>query len=195
MKPPAKKVVFVDEFYDRDYASDGISRYGAYLRDRAHLFNTASDPLDPVDFAWTAWRIASGPVMSPGYIRVRPDIPWVTCHPREDRDRLVAELEVRLPHPPQVRGLRRFGWADWARQRPWSDDPSPYVEPEENRSTLLFTARFVAELPAEGLPAPQRPGVNVGMAKAAVREICHQINSAVAPDLNRLLAGWREVPR
>ena len=29
---------WIDHDYDRDRASDGVSRYGAYVRDRGHLF-------------------------------------------------------------------------------------------------------------------------------------------------------------
>src|SRR5262249_17816022 len=55
---------------DREQASDGISRYGAYLRDAT--FEPWTDHDQAVEWAVFAWERATGPVMSPGYVRYHP---------------------------------------------------------------------------------------------------------------------------
>ncbi len=66
---------WVDRGYDRDSASDGGSRYGAYVRERLGWFTDAGcwewDDSAP-RFAAVVWRIATGPVMVPGYVRMHP---------------------------------------------------------------------------------------------------------------------------
>jgi hypothetical protein len=37
-------VCWIDPDYDRAYASDGMSRYGAYVRDYARLFDPGRTP-------------------------------------------------------------------------------------------------------------------------------------------------------
>jgi len=54
---------WVDRDYDCAHASDGISRYGAYLRDAT--FEPWTDHDQAVEWAAFAWRRATGPVMSP----------------------------------------------------------------------------------------------------------------------------------
>ena len=80
---------WVDRGYDREYASDGISRYGAYLRDAA--FEPWTDHDQAVEWAVFAWRRATSPVMSPGYVR---------CHP--------AVLAARLERSGWDGGLSRW---------------------------------------------------------------------------------------
>lgn len=191
---PANTLVDVDERYDSDYASDGASRYGAYLRSREHLFIDDGCPLSAAGFATLAWRIAKSPVMSPGYVQLSSDVYEVDLRPGEDAGDLVAEVEVRLPHPPQARALRS-GWRDWSRAMAWASDPGPLVEPDEGRSALLFSARFVVGLHADDLPRPTTLGVDVFLAKLAVARVCELVNLTAGPDLERLLSGWREVRR
>ena len=55
---------WVDRDYDCAHASDGISRYGAYLRDAT--FEPWTDHDQAVEWVAFAWRRATGPMMSPG---------------------------------------------------------------------------------------------------------------------------------
>ena len=55
---------WVDRYYDCAHASDGISRYGSYLRDAT--FEPWTDNDHAVEWAAFAWRRATSPVMSPG---------------------------------------------------------------------------------------------------------------------------------
>ena len=63
---------WVDRDYDCAHASDGISRYGAYLRDAT--FEPWTDNDHAVEWAAFAWRRATGPVMSLGYVRYHPRV-------------------------------------------------------------------------------------------------------------------------
>lgn len=72
-------IVSVDDEYDRDNASDGISRFAGYVRQRAHLFVDDWEPLSPVTFAVTVWSIATSPVMTPPYARVSPRVWDIEC--------------------------------------------------------------------------------------------------------------------
>ncbi|MEU0521959.1 hypothetical protein [Streptosporangium sp. NPDC006007] len=64
----------IDHDTDSDRASDGISRYSAYVRQNAGKFSWAFEERDAVEFAAVAFEIASSPIMSPGYVLDHPRI-------------------------------------------------------------------------------------------------------------------------
>ncbi|MFF7459342.1 hypothetical protein [Kitasatospora sp. NPDC008115] len=90
-------LAIVDDIRDREQASDGYSRYGAYIAQHADDFQDDGEPLRPVDFAAVAWAVATHPVMSPGYVDVRPDIQPLTVH-RDYDGRPVLGAKVGLRH-------------------------------------------------------------------------------------------------
>lgn len=186
------ELVWVDEDYDYSYSSDGQSRFGAYLRQRASLFDDDGEPLTAPDFAQTVWRIACGPVMSPPYVQLGHDVHMVTCRLDDnDLEYVVADVQVRLPHPMQVWDMRAAGWLDWTRPRSWSEDPGPRTEPD-GFPALLFAVTFSITIPAHSLPYPKSTQVDVAMAKDAIGEICRAVNRQVGPDLESLLIRWQE---
>ena len=73
---------WTDDEYDREHASDGVSRYGHYVRSAARSGLMAEcwdgtwddDQVRRVRFACAAWETASSPVMAPGYIRRHPRV-------------------------------------------------------------------------------------------------------------------------
>ncbi|MGH3489279.1 MAG: hypothetical protein ACRDP8_15395 [Actinopolymorphaceae bacterium] len=193
-------LAYVDEAYDRDYASDRQSRYGAYLRSRTHLFIDDGRPLDAVSFAALAWQIANSPIMSPSYVRLSSPVFDVACRGSEDDfELLVADLEVRLPWPSRLtpRDLGGSDVRDWDRAMSWAQDPGPYAEPADDRSALLFTARIrLPLLHRLDLPAPECAcPVDVALAKQVVAELCRAINQQAAQVLSGLMTAWRGVDR
>src|SRR5262245_37616079 len=77
MTARADRVCWVDEDWDRTNASDQVSRYGAYLRGHPELFDPWHDApggitQDAGEFAIAAFRVACGPIMSPGYVCWHP---------------------------------------------------------------------------------------------------------------------------
>ena len=70
-------VCWIDPDYDRVNASDGVSRYGAYVRDYARLFDPFQDApqgvtTDPVEFAIAAFR-----VVWPNIGHIDIGFPWI----------------------------------------------------------------------------------------------------------------------
>jgi hypothetical protein len=186
---------WADEEYDRDQASDGISRYGAYVQRspavRECWDGTWDDPQTRrARFAEAAWATATSPVMSPGYIR---------SHARVLRGRavfnawdatLAGVVDLVAPWPRPLAASRAWqGDGSW-----WRDWPAGslggrefYREPGEDETAryryLMATARLVFPLAAAGLPAaPSGPGDDLtGTAREAVRVLVAAMNSAVAP--------------
>src|SRR5713226_3753 len=68
---------WIDAELDRDKASDGVSRYGAYVRSRipggfSECWDGTFDCGLAERFAAMAWRTATAPVMAPPYVRRQP---------------------------------------------------------------------------------------------------------------------------
>ena len=98
-------VCWIDPDYDRAYASDGQSRYGAYVRDYARLFDPWQDApdgvtADPVEFAIAAFRVATGPIMGPGFVRWHPRVCGHGVERSDDGEgRLVVSVTLATPAP------------------------------------------------------------------------------------------------
>lgn len=184
----ADRILWTDDKYDRQYASDGVSRFGAYVQQRAHMFASDLDSLTPVDFASTVWAIACSPVMSPGYVCTRRDVWAVTCFSGEEGRVLIADVEVRLPWPAGLRGTGpAIGWTSWARSKGTWDDPPLFIEPEDQAHALLVNAHLRVPIEMDHLPAPCKPGaLDVMVAKRAVAVVAGQVNAHVGPLLAEL---------
>jgi len=181
--------VWPDDNADRLLASNGSSRYQAYLAlglARADAV-TREDVLgDPVGFALWAWRQAVPPTMSPGYVDWKD--PIATARLVCDWDgALGAELEVRVPPPVLPRS--------WRAGRPDADDPT---------GDRVILGRTTLRIRMTGLPvvAPGTDAAPAQIADAArqlVTEVCSSVNSAAAEplaDLSRLWTlGTRQQPR
>ncbi len=136
---PAPAAFWVDRDYNREHASDGTSRYGAYLRDAT--FEPWTDNDQAVEWAVFAWQRATSPVMSPGYVRYHPRV--LSAHlERSGWDgSLVAGVDLVSPWPDQltktlVRAVR-LGETDIAAR--------PY---------LLTTISLQFAVPSGSLPTP-----------------------------------------
>lgn len=160
---------WIDEHADYDKASDGISRYGAYLRQRVHEFAHCDDA---GDFAAQAWKIATGPVMSPGYVRRGwPRIRQVSFGWHEDG--LLASAEIDAPLPAGLARLR--GYASWE----WED--GGWWEPSRFPA-LLTTVTSLHVIPRDRIPAveaPNRPHVDT--AKVVVTALVVETNRLLRP--------------
>jgi hypothetical protein len=184
----APLVCWVDRDHDRAAASDGVSRYGAYLRDHAGQFDPWGEAAggitgDRVEFAIAAFRVATGPIMSPGYIRWHGRVcDYGATWSEHDRGLL---LWVTLAMPSPV----RLGW-DW---RGWERDfHDRYLEPDDRRPAGLVRLELRWPVPTDRLPTPsrpRRPGVpNLRDAARTVAVLVEQINATVGPVLAGLEA-------
>ncbi|MEU1419211.1 hypothetical protein [Kitasatospora sp. NPDC005751] len=183
----------IDDIRDREQASDGHSRYGAYLAKSAERFHYDGEPLPAAQFAVIAWRTATAPVMAPGYVSVRPDL--LDLGPVIGPDGgLSLRARVALHH----RHLAQHpaGLADW-RLNPWHDHERWQVfgAPDAtDRPVLLVTAEVFVPVPSHLLaqPSTARPGRTLTYeAKAAVATLTWQANRYLAPLLDELLGGVR----
>ncbi len=188
----AGRVCWVDGDWDRSRASDGVSRYGAYLRGHAELFDPWQEDAyggitqDAGEFAVAAFRVATGPVMSPGYVGWHPRVldHQVSHGDNPEPGRLVCQVTLATSLP------LRLGspWRSWTQYlgRDW-------CEPDEDRHAALASLVLRWPLPVASLPRPDRParsGVpNLGDAKASVRVLVAAINATAGPVLTQLEGG------
>ncbi len=176
----------VDDADDRDRASDGVSRFGVYLRQHAADLRDCDAPLDTDEFAAAVWRIAGSPVMAPGYVRLRPDVHAITPTWSEDGAAgLMFDVRLRLPRTALLAGRTAVpaGWSDWRTERHWEDGDRYrwWSEPASTRPALLTTT--VIRLPVDAtwtLPSP-RTAEGPRLVTDAKRSV-----AAVAAAVNRL---------
>lgn len=135
----------VDDVYDRQRASNGHSRYGAYLAMRMAdpmYFGTAMLD-DRLLWATFAWEIASPPAMSPGYATWADPIENAFVFPGVDGE-FMAEVLVRTGPP-----VALPGWRSWERTTAWG-----LVEPLYDLRTALTRVTLTVVFDAEPLAPP-----------------------------------------
>lgn len=157
--PMVREPVFEpDDEYDRACASDGVSRYGAYLARYAAWFTEDGVPTtDAVRFAAAAWRIAQPPVMAPGYVRASGVV--LDSHLRWDEDQgavVCVDIEV----------LSKAGATD------------PHGRASGDRARLAVVRIVVPLLDARLPEACYWHGwPDITSAKRAVHRVCAAINA------------------
>jgi hypothetical protein len=190
------RVCWVDEDWDRSNASDRVSRYGAYLRSHTELFDPWQDAPtgiteDPGEFAIAAFRVASGPIMSPGYVCWHARVLDHTVSYGEDPnpDRLVLKVTLATSLPMWL-GSPWWSWTSYM-GRDWS-------EPDEAKHAALTRLELRWPLPITTLPHPHRPArpaqpnqPSLHDAKASVRALVEAINQTAGPVLAKLEGGER----
>jgi hypothetical protein len=185
---------WVDRDYDREHASDSISRYGAYLRDAA--FEPWTDHDRAVEWAVFAWQSATGPVMSPGYVRYHPRVLAARLERSGWDGSLIARVDLVSCWPEKLkgalaRGVRLGGqeayWRDWPTDALGGDSVN-YHEPSEadiaNRPYALATVGLQFTVPSAALPEPpatQAALLSVGQHAVAVAVT--ELNRIVGPVL------------
>ncbi|MFB7946309.1 hypothetical protein ACFC6L_15475 [Kitasatospora phosalacinea] len=149
-------LAFTDDVADRRDASDGFSRFGAYLGYNAGLLHEDGAPLSAQEFARSVWEVATAPVMSPGYVRVRPDLHSLTLVSYgEDLDQVALRADVPLRHH-HLAAHPDHRLSDWQRDV-WTTDGAftALTEPRPTgRSTLLVTATLLLPVPEHHLVTP-----------------------------------------
>jgi len=189
----APAAVWVDRDYHRECASDGTSRFGAYLRDA--VFEPWTDGDQTVEWAVFAWARATGPVMSPGYVRYHPSVLGARLERSGWDGGLVADVTLVSAWPQQLTGvLARPVWLG-GKDAWWHDWPAEdlggtvrYHEPGEAdlaaRPFALATLSLSFTLPSAGLPAPPvRPAGVLAAGQQAVAVLVAELNRVVGPVL------------
>jgi hypothetical protein len=186
MSTAEPRVCWIDRDHDRAAASDGVSRYGAYLRDHAGLFDPWGEAADgvtrePVEFAIAAFKVATGPIMSPGYLRWHGRVQGHDAGRSEHDGRLLLSVTLAVASPVRL----PWDWRGWER-----DFHDRYLEPDDHRPVGLARLELRWPVPSDRLPTPGRrgrPGVpNLADAARAVAVVVEQVNATVGPVLAEL---------
>jgi hypothetical protein len=190
---PAPNTFWFDQEYDRANASDGVSRYGAYLRDVA--FEPWTDHDHAVEWAAFAWRRATGPVMSPGYVRCHPRVLAARLERSGWDGSLAAAVTLVSSWPEEIKTLLarnvRLGegdayWQDWPTES--RGGISCYYEPSEAdvvaRPYMLATLSLQFTVQSEALPEPPAaPAALLDAGRQAVAVVVAELNRIVGPVL------------
>jgi hypothetical protein len=196
---------WVDRDYDLEHASDGISRYGAYLRDAA--FEPWTDDDQAAEWAVFAWQRATGPVMSPGYVRYHPQVLGARLERSGWDGSLVADVTLVSAWPEQLTAVLvkavRLGdkeayWQDWPAECLGGDSVS-YHEPSEAdvtaRPYLLTALSLQFTVPPAALPQPPAtPAAVLGAGQQAVAVVVAELNRIVGPVLSASLGPTSGAP-
>lgn len=189
---------WLDDDYDREYASDGISRFGAYLRDGA--FEPWTDDDQAVEWAMFAWQRATGPVMSPGYVRCHPRVLAAHVERSGWDGSMIASVSLACSWPGQLTATlsrpvslagRAVYWHDWPAESLGRD--ARFHEPGEADLAAcpyaLTTLSLQLTVPSADLPEPPATaGTRLGAARRAVAVVVAELNAIIGPAL-RALAG------
>lgn len=192
--------LWIDAEYDVGHASNGRSRYEAYIAKNLDSFAECWDGTSEVGlkahFAAEAWRVATGPIMVPGYVRYHRRIIRTGLANSYWDNSLLAAVDLIAPWPRQLRESRhwmertgRGWWRDWL-----TELGNVYDVPSDEDVTkapfLLTTASLRFTTPTADLPQPPtvwrgRGGPDastiVASARTAVAISIREINRVVWP--------------
>lgn len=190
---------WIDDEYDREKASDGVSRFGAYVRQSTSLPECWDGTWDDLEgrrarFAAATWETATSPVMSPGYVRKHPRVLSERVQVSGWDLSLAGVVELVTPWPQPLARSRDWQGGMWWRN--WRVETFGgrefYREPGEDEMVsgryLMASARLVFPLPVDALPAaPSGPRDNVvGAAREAVLALVAAMNAVVTPVIGAL---------
>ena len=189
----APAAFWIDRDYDRSLASDGISRYGAYLRDAT--FEPWTDNDQAVEWAAFAWRRATSPVMSPGYVRYHPRVLAAQLERSSWDGSLAVGVNLVSPWPEEIKtplassvrlGERDAYWQDWPTES--RGGITCYYEPSEAdvvaRPYMLATLSLQFTVPSAELPEPPATSADLLSAgQQAVAVVVAELNRIVSPVL------------
>ncbi|OLF07077.1 hypothetical protein [Actinophytocola xanthii] len=177
----ADQIFVLRDVYDLAHASDGRSRYGAYLAHNTGRFRDIDDipSSDPAAFAAAAFAIASRPIMSPPYVSTHPRV--VFAAPSWDQDRPPGlSIDLATPMSASIADQLPTGTAGWEH-----DPRTGQYHPPDGDSRLAAYTRLTVRLPlpVELLPPPSYTATGIAeveTAKRAVRTISAHANSVLA---------------
>jgi hypothetical protein len=191
---------WIDDEYDREHASDGVSRYGAYIRDA--VFEPWTDD-QAVELAEFAWRRATGPVMAPGYVRRHPRIRTALLERSSWDGSLLAMIDLVTGQPEPLRYLPAGDgpapWRDWPADYSFSTGHDQWYEPGgedlARNPYLLCTASLRFTVPQTGLAKPPaRPSMPllVAQCRDTIAALVRTLNTIVSPVIARIDdgSGW-----
>jgi hypothetical protein len=175
---------WIDEQYDRDNASNGVSRYDSYVRlYQAEFAEAIISDRDRSAFAAVAWRVATGPIMAPGYVRQHERVRSARLTRNYEDGSLYATVDLVGITPRRL----EYGPPQWW---PWPREHGHYYEPEGrdliSARFLLTTTTALFPLPKEFLPGWGSIGKVEDAAKRVVHKLVALMNDTVTPLIQTL---------
>jgi hypothetical protein len=190
---------WIDYEYDSSHANRaGGSRYLDYVADRHRSFDDCWewDEVPVARFAATAWRIATGPIMSPGYVRIHPRILGVNLERNEWDGGLVASVDLITPAPQAVKSSSEWGggkwWRDWPSESLSSREAYYYPGGEELAKDpyILPSVSLRFAVPADRVPTPPPDNPTLSelqhAAKHCVIALVAELNQTINPVIEKL---------
>ena len=193
------RVFWIDHGHDKAAASDGISRYGAYVRDRiagiggfGECWDGTWDTRLAERFAACAWETATSPVMAPPYAhscrQVLSARLWVDAD--DDAGLIAAVTLAGGPWPPGMGRIGGRAWRPWPHDRSWGEafPREPYGSEIAAGGYALASLQLLFTVPASILPAVPRPrrGEPERAAAQAVTALVDHLNEVTGPVLAAL---------
>lgn len=191
-------LVSVDEESDRERASNGYSKYGAYIAARPEKFHEDEEPGTPLtaaEFAAAAWEVATPPILV-GYVNWRPDLETVTTAFTDHGD-LLLKVSVPLWHGDLPADRRpRYPWQDWTTEYDYGTRDDKYrsaYQPEikGDRPAVLTVSHILIPTVDWDLPDPRHAEGRALLeeAKHVVHEIARRVNQDAGPMVAQILGG------
>jgi hypothetical protein len=181
---------WIDGRFDRERARGGRSRYAEHMWEHIGEFDGIWGDIAPVAFACAAWRLATPPLASPGFVRWHRRILTATCEPNAWDGSMTARVSLVSPLPAELTASRA-----WWRDRGWQGWPEvfgQFVEPAARDVTKIPYVRPVllvdVPIPLDDLPATP-DGPVPGLPETATRALTvlvRELDALIAPILDQL---------
>lgn len=144
-----------------------------------------------MDFAATAWRVATGPVMAPGYVRFHPRILDARLERNNWDGSMTSTVILAAPWPRPLASSHEWRrvtrWRDWPVMRNFGTGDVTYHDPTEPELTksayAMASVRLAFPVPDSGLPTPPSGPLD-GLettARTAVAGMVDALNHIVTP--------------
>jgi hypothetical protein len=181
---------WIDEEYDREHAEAGTSRYGTVVERNAGDFADSWGDIAPVGFACAAWRLATTPVLDPGYVRFHRRVLTADCRRNTWDGTLVAQVTMVAPWPEPLSRSRT-----WWRDRGWRNWPQTFGQflvPSDRELSKTPHARglLVLDTPIpldQFPPVPDEPSADLQeLAQRTVAVLARELNDLLVPMLRQL---------
>jgi hypothetical protein len=198
-------VFWINDEWDREAASDGVSRYGAYVRDRIRggfdeCWDGTFETRLAERFAVLAWNTATGPVMSPPYVERHPAVLSAGLAANVEADdstdlAIIAAVELASLWPAALSRCRDEArhWRPWVYESRLGTDylRGPFDdETARGGRYALASLRLVFAVPCRDLPAVPRPTHSHRQVELAARQavavLVAELNRVVGPVLAAL---------
>jgi hypothetical protein len=186
---------WIDWDYDRDYASNGRSRYAHYLLDAGPAIDEIYTGNPTVEFAAIAWRYANGPIMSPGLVRRHPRVVEASVQRSDWNGQAIGSVRLIAPRPRQLDGARTPD-NHWYRDLSLDSWAGRYEgvggRELENGAYLTTEVQVLWQIPPGALPALAEIPPDVEgrhrHAVACVESVVDLLNRQIGPLIERMEA-------